>query len=165
MVRALGIEAIHNHADYRLMSRRAVECLKQFREVNLFLRGLVPLIGFRSTTVYYDRRERYAGKSKYPLRKMIAFAIDGVTSFSATPLRFITTLGLILSLSSIMAVVWVLFVRIFTEKGIPGWASTVLPVYFLGGVQLFSIGIIGEYLAKIYMEVKDRPRYFIEKIL
>ena len=165
MLRTMGVDTISNHADYRLMSRQAIECLKEFSEVNLFLRGIVPLIGFRSTIVYYDRAERYAGESKYPLRKMIMFAIEGITSFSAVPLKLITMLGLFLSLSSIVAVTWALLVRLFNEKAVPGWASTVLPMYFLGGVQLFSIGIIGEYLAKIYMEVKGRPRYFIEKIL
>jgi glycosyltransferase involved in cell wall biosynthesis len=165
ILRAAGVDSISNHADFRLMSRRAIDCLKEFREVNLFLRGIVPMIGLRSTIVYYDRGERYAGKSKYPLGKMLRFALEGITSFSAAPLRLIAILGLVFSVSSILAALWALSVRLIDERAVPGWASTVLPVYFLGGVQLFSIGVIGEYLMKIYIEVKDRPRYFIEKIL
>ena len=165
LLRAMGVDVVYNHADCRLMSRQAIECLKQFREVNLFLRGIVPLIGLRSTTIHYDRGPRHAGESKYPLPKMLLFAIEGITSFSAAPLRLITVLGLLVSLSSILGALWVLLVRLLAENPALGWASTVLPVYFLGGVQLFSIGIVGEYLAKIYMEIKDRPRYFIEKLL
>jgi glycosyltransferase involved in cell wall biosynthesis len=161
----LGVDTVYDHADYRLMSRAAVESLREFREVNLFLRGIVPLIGFRSTSVYYDRTARLAGESKYPLRKMLSFALEGITSFSARPLRLITVLGFTISFFTILLSLWAISVRIFNAEAVPGWASTVLPVYFLGGIQLLSIGVIGEYLAKIYIEVKDRPRYIIEKII
>lgn len=163
LMRVLGAESVDNHADFRLMSRRAIEALKQFNEVNLFLRGIVPLIGFKSAIVYYERAERFAGESKYPLRKMISLAFDAVTSFSIVPLRLITLLGfLVFSLSTVITV-WTLWVRFFTIQAVPGWASTVLPIYFMGGVQILSIGIIGEYLGKIYQETKARPRYIIEK--
>lgn len=161
----MGVEVVFNHADYRLMSRNAVESLRGFQEVNLFLRGIIPLLGYRVDTVMYDRKERFAGESKYPLSKMLALAWQGITSFSALPLRMITWLGLIISLVSLGISLWVLNIRFFTNEAIPGWASTVLPIYFLGGIQFFCIGIIGEYVAKIYMETKRRPRYFIEKLL
>ncbi len=162
---AMGVEAVFNHADYRLMTRRAVEALREFGEVNLFLRGIVPQLGFPTAVVYYDRAERFAGESKYPLRKMLAFAIQGVTSFSAFPLRLITVLGIAISLVSLAITAWALGVRLFGSSAVPGWASTVVPIYFLGGIQLLCIGIIGEYLAKIYMETKRRPRYIIEQVL
>lgn len=165
LIAALGAESVYNHADYRLMSRRAVECLKQFREVNLFLRGIVPLIGFKSEIVYYDRVNRVAGKSKYPLRKMIALALDAVTSFSVVPLRIITIAGFIIFVGSMLVTLWALWVRFFTNDAVPGWTSVVLPMYFLGGIQILCIGILGEYLGKTYAEVKARPRYVIEKIL
>jgi glycosyltransferase involved in cell wall biosynthesis len=161
----LGAESIYNHADYRLMSRRAVEELKQFKEVNLFLRGIVPLIGFKSTIAYYDRTERFAGESKYPFRKMAALALDAITSFSVVPLRLITLVGFVVFLLTILIICWVLYVRIFTTHAVPGWASTVLPIYFVSGIQILCIGIIGEYLGKIYSEVKQRPRYIIEKLV
>ncbi|MEZ5512871.1 MAG: glycosyltransferase family 2 protein [Steroidobacteraceae bacterium] len=161
----LGVEVIFNHADYRLMSRRSLDALAQFREANIFLRGLLPQLGFSWSIVYYDRAERYAGESKYPLRKMLALAWNGVTSFSAAPLRFITGLGILVSLVSIAVAVWALAMRVFTSQAVPGWASTVVPIYFLGGIQLFAVGIIGEYLAKIYLETKRRPRYFIDKVV
>lgn len=157
----LGVRVVPDHADYRLLSRRAVEALRGFREVNLFLRGLVPLLGFRSTRVYYQRQERYAGESKYPLRRMLSLALDGITSFSGVPLRLITVLGLLLFAASAAAGLWALWVALFTDRAVPGWASTVVPMYFLGSVQLLGIGIIGEYLRKLYMEVKARPRYII----
>jgi glycosyltransferase involved in cell wall biosynthesis len=159
----MGVQAVFNHADYRLMSRRAVDALRGFKEVNLFLRGIIPLLGFTASTVYYDRAQRFAGKSKFPLRKMLGLAWEGITSFSAVPLHLITTLGLVVSLGSFAVTLWALWVRLFTEDAVPGWASTVLPIYFLGGIQLLCIGIIGEYLAKMYMETKERPRYLIER--
>jgi glycosyltransferase involved in cell wall biosynthesis len=159
----LGVEVVFNHADYRLLSRRALEALKQYGESNLFLRGIIPQLGFPSAVVYYDRAERFAGESKYPLMKMLAFAWQGITSFSAAPLRAITGVGLIISSGSFLVAAWALWIRLFSETAVPGWASTVVPMYFLGGVQLLSLGIIGEYLAKIYIEVKQRPPYFIEK--
>ena len=162
---ALGVKIVHNHADFRLLSRRALESLKQYSEVNLFIRGIVPLLGYRSTTVYYDRAERFAGESKYPLRKMLALAFDGVTSFTAAPLRMIAFLGIFVSLLSLGMMVWVLWVKIFTTAALPGWASSVIPIYFLGGIQLLSIGVLGEYVAKLYFETKRRPRYFIEESL
>jgi len=164
LLRGLGVEVVYNHADYRLLSRRVVECLRQFGEINLFLRGLVPLIGFNATTLYYDRAQRFAGETKYPLRKMLLLALDGVTSFSVVPLRIISLLGGAVFLLSLVLTLWVLWVRLFTDHAVPGWASSVLPMYFLGGVQLLSIGVLGEYTAKMYMEVKHRPRYFIADI-
>lgn len=159
----LGVEIVFNHADYRLLSRRALEALKQYGESNLFLRGIIPQLGFPSAIVYYDRAERFAGESKYPLKKMLAFAWQGVTSFSAAPLRAITGLGVAVSVASFVVALWALWVRLFSESAVPGWASTVVPMFFLAGIQLLCIGIIGEYLAKIYLEVKRRPAYFVEK--
>ncbi|MGA7979188.1 MAG: glycosyltransferase family 2 protein [Chromatiaceae bacterium] len=161
----LGAESIYNHADFRLMSRCAVEALKQFREVNLFLRGLVPLVGFPSAIVTYARSERFAGESKYPLRSMFGLALDAVTSFSVVPLRLITLTGFILFILSAVMVAWSLWVRLFTSHAVPGWTSTILPIYLLGGVQILCVGIIGEYLGKVYQEVKARPRYIIEKMI
>ncbi len=161
----LGVKIVHNHADFRLLSRRALESLKEYSEVNLFLRGIVPLLGYRSTTVYYDRAERFAGESKYPLRKMLALAFDGVTSFTAMPLRLIAFLGIIVSVLSLGMMFWVLWIKMFTTAALPGWASSVIPIYFLGGIQLLSIGVLGEYVAKLYFEAKRRPRYFIEENL
>jgi len=157
-----GVEIIYNHADYRLMSMRAIAALAEFTEVNLFLRGVVPQIGFQSTIVYYNRSERYAGESKYPLSKMLSLAWQGITSFSSVPLHMITVMGLLVSLGSFMVTLWALGVRIFGEHAVPGWASTVVPIFLLGGVQLLSIGIIGEYLGKIYMETKRRPRFILD---
>ncbi|MDB6091689.1 MAG: glycosyltransferase [Gammaproteobacteria bacterium] len=163
LIRALGAESVYNHADFRLMSRRAVEALKSFHEVNLFLRGMVPLIGFKSAIVYYTRAERFAGESKYPLRKMIALALDAVTSFSVAPLRLITGIGFVVFLLSSAMGMWTLWVRLFTTRAVPGWTSTLLPIYVLGGIQILCIGVIGEYLGKVYQETKARPRYIIEK--
>jgi glycosyltransferase involved in cell wall biosynthesis len=159
---ALGVGVVFNHADYRLLSRRALRALSDYREVNLFLRGIIPLLGFKASTVEYVRTERFAGESKYPLKRMVGLAVEGVTSFSAAPLRAITALGMLVCVGSFAMVAWAILVRMFSEKAMPGWASTVVPIYFLGGVQLLCIGIIGEYLAKIYMEVKARPRFIIE---
>jgi len=159
----LGVEVVFNHADYRLMSRRAVESLRQFPESNVFLRGLIPQLGYPSTTVEYARAERFAGESKYPLRKMLALAWQGVTSFSTAPLRAITGLGVAVSLASIGMALWALVARIFGGDTVPGWASIVIPLFFLSGVQLLSLGIIGEYLAKIFLETKRRPLYFVDR--
>lgn len=162
-LRAIGVDVVYNHADFRLLGRRALEGLREFREVNLFLRGIVPLIGFSSQTVFYDRAPRFAGHSKYPLRRMIAFAVDGITSFSVAPLRVIMLIGVLVFLATVIMSMWVLGIWLFTDKAVPGWASTTLPMYFLGGIQILSIGVIGEYLGKVYSEVKARPRYIIEK--
>jgi glycosyltransferase involved in cell wall biosynthesis len=163
LMHVMGVDIVFNHADYRLMSRRAIEHLKEFEEVNLFLRAMIPLVGFQSANVYYDRAERFAGESKYPLRKMLSFAWDGITSFSVMPLRFITAIGFFIFLATLMMSVWVLGVKLFSDEAVPGWASTVLPIYFIGGIQVLSLGIVGEYIGKIYMETKKRPRFIIEK--
>jgi len=165
LMRRLGVDVIDNHADYRLMSRRAVEILRQYDEVNLFLRGIVRLIGLRSAQVRYDRRERTAGTTKYPLSRMIGLAIDGITSFSAVPLRVISVLGLLTSLLALAISVWVLVVALTNPSAVPGWASTVLPITFIGGVQILSIGVLGEYIGKIYMETKRRPRFIVDRIV
>jgi glycosyltransferase involved in cell wall biosynthesis len=165
VIALLGAQTVTNHADYRLLSRRAIDALKEFREVNLFLRGIVPLIGYRSAIVYYDRQARFAGESKYPLGKMIGLALDAVTSFSVVPLRFITLLGGLVFLLTVAMSGYVLWIRFLTDIAVPGWASTVLPVYFLGGVQILCLGVIGEYLGKLYAESKARPRYLIEEIV
>jgi glycosyltransferase involved in cell wall biosynthesis len=161
----MGVDIVFNHADYRLLSRNVVEHLKEYKEVNLFLRAMVPLVGFKSSNVYYERAERFAGESKYPLKKMLSFAWDGITSFSIMPLRFITATGFILFIVTILMTAWILGTKLFTDNAIPGWASTVLPIYFIGGVQVLSIGIVGEYIGKIYMETKGRPRFIIEKVI
>jgi len=160
----MKVQIVFNHADYRLMSRRAIEALGEYREVNLFLRGMVPLLGFRNSIVEYDRAERFAGESKYPLGKMLSLAWQGITSFSTSPLRLITTIGFIISAVSIGLATWAMFMRVFTSEALPGWASTVIPMYFLGGVQLLSLGVIGEYVAKIYTETKDRPRFHVDRL-
>ncbi|MGZ8247248.1 glycosyltransferase family 2 protein, partial [Methylomagnum sp.] len=165
LLRWMGVDVVFDHADYRLLSRRAIEALQEFSEVNLFLRGIIPQLGFSSSIVYYERAERFAGESKYPLMKMLSFAWQGVTSFSAVPLRLITGLGMTISLGSFMVTLWGLWIRLFTTEALPGWASTVLPIYFLGGIQLLCLGVIGEYLAKIYLETKRRPRFIIDKII
>lgn len=161
----MGVNIVFNHADFRLMSRRAIESLKQYEEVNLFLRGIIPTIGFPSSTVEYDRAARFAGESKYPLKKMLALAADGITSFSAVPLRLIAGLGFLIFLMSLGLSFWVFFVKLFTDNAMPGWASSVLPMYLLGGIQLLSIGVLGEYIAKMYMETKKRPRYILDKVI
>ena len=158
----MGVDVIFNHADYRLLSRRAIEALSEYREVNLFLRGLVRDLGFQSAIVQYERAERFAGESKYPLLKMLALAWQGVTSFSTAPLRLITIIGGAVSFLSLLMTFWGLFITLFTNQALPGWASTVVPIYFLGGVQLLCLGIIGEYVAKIYIETKARPRFHID---
>ncbi len=162
---ALGAESIRDHADYRLLSRRALEALKQFRETNLYLRGIVPLIGYRSEIVLYDRACRYAGETKYPLHKMLALALDGITSFSVVPLRIISLLGFIIFAGSLSVSIWALCAHFFFDATVPGWTSVVLPMYLLGGAQTLFTGILGEYLGKIYAEIKDRPRYFVERMV
>lgn len=163
LMKKLGVDLVHNHADFRLLGRRAVEALREYGEVNMFLRGIVPLIGYRAATVKYDRAERFAGVSKYPLRKMLTFAVEGVTSFSIVPLRLITLLGFLVSGFSFAMILFIIYGTLVLNAAIPGWASSVVPIYFLGGIQLLSIGILGEYVAKIYLETKRRPRYFIEQ--
>lgn len=159
----IGSDVVYNHADFRLLSRRAINALKEFREINIFLRGVVPLIGLKSSIVYYKRNQRAAGKTKYPLRKMINFAIDGITSFSVAPLRVITVIGFVIFSMSLIMIVYIFWVWLFSNSAVPGWASTTLPIYFLGGIQILFIGILGEYLGKTYQEIKGRPRYLIEE--
>lgn len=160
----LGVEMVYNHADYRLMSARALKALSSFEEVNLFLRGIVPLVGFKSTTVEYKRFERFAGESKYPLKKMISFAVDGVTSFSIKPIRMVFALGVIIFLCSIAVLIYSL-IRWALGYTVLGWTTTVLSIWALGGIQLLCLGIVGEYIGKIYKEVKNRPKYIIEETL
>ena len=160
LLKKMGVDVIYNHADYRLMSKSALDGLSQFKEVNLFLRGLIPLVGFKNTSVYYKRNERLAGESHYPLKKMLALAIDGITSLSTTPLSIITFLGLLISFLSFCFIIWVC-IGYFSGSTMSGWASLVSVICLLCGFQLISIGIIGEYIGKIYMEVKGRPRYII----
>ncbi len=163
--RVMGVRLVFNHADFRLLSRRAIEALREYNERNLFLRGIIPQLGFSSARVEYDRRERAAGESKYPLRRMLAFALDGITSFSALPLRLITLLGLAVSFGSFAVAVWALWVKFVEHSAVPGWTSTVVPVALLGGIQLLCTGIIGQYVAKTYVETKARPRFTIEKAI
>jgi glycosyltransferase involved in cell wall biosynthesis len=163
ILKFLGVDVVFNHADYRLMSRAAIEALKQYKEVNLYLRGIIPQLGFASEIVTYERKKRMAGESKYPLRKMLSLAWNGLTSFSPSPLRWVTTLGFSISIFSFCAGAWALIATLIYHAALPGWASTVIPIYFLGGIQLLSLGIIGEYISKIYLETKGRPRFIIEK--
>ena len=160
LLKKMGVDVVYNHADYRLMSKSALDGLSQFKEVNLFLRGLIPLVGFKNTSVYYKRNERLAGESHYPLKKMLALAIDGITSLSTTPLSIITFLGLLISFLSFCFIIWAC-IGYFSGSTMSGWASLVSVICLLCGFQLISIGIIGEYIGKIYMEVKGRPRYII----
>lgn len=162
VMKALGADTVYNHADYRLMSRRALDGLAQFGEVNLFLRGLVPLVGYRSSSVYYERAERLAGESHYPLKKMLAFAFDGITSLSIKPIRIITALGFFISVASVIGILWVLITHLvgFT---VSGWSSMLCAIFFMGGVQLLCLGVIGEYVGKIYNETKRRPRFIIRE--
>lgn len=157
----LGVNVVYNHADYRLMSKRALEALAEFKEVNLFLRGIVPLIGYKYSIVEYERHERFAGESKYPLKKMLAFAIDGITSFSVKPIRLISVLGFSIFFISLIALIYSLVVK-FLGKTEVGWTSIVISIWMLGGIQLLSLGVIGEYIGKIYNETKARPRYIIK---
>lgn len=160
----LGAEVVYNHADYRLMSKRALEGLAEFKEVNLFLRGIVPMVGYKTASVEYERAERFAGESKYPLSKMVNFALDGITSLSVKPIRFITLLGVLIFSVSILMLIYFLVVH-FMGKTVAGWTSIVVSVWAIGGLQLLAIGIIGEYLGKIYLETKNRPRFITETYL
>ncbi len=163
LMRFLGVDMVYNHADYRLMSARALNALSEFSEVNLFLRGIVPLVGFNSSTVYYSRSERFAGESKYPLKKMLSFAFDAITSFSVTPIRLISIIGITACLIAVIMAIYTLSQKIAGNTDF-GWASVMMSIWFIGGVQLVSLGLIGEYIGKMYKEVKRRPRYIIEEV-
>ena len=158
----MGVEVVFNHADYRLMSSRVLQEFANFKEVNIFLRGMVPLVGFKSTSVYYERHERIAGESHYPLKKMLALAFDGITSLSIKPIRMITIAGIFIAFLSFIGVIWAV-VGEFMGNTVSGWASTVCIVCFMGGIQLLCLGVIGEYIGKIYLETKQRPRYIISE--
>lgn len=164
LMRAMGVEIVFNHADYRLMSRCAVEGLAQFEEVNLFLRGIVPQIGYPWTCVEYERAARFAGESKYPLKKMIAFALDGITSFSVKPMRLILFVGAVIFGLSLIALLWALIAKL-SGHSVGGWTSLMCSIWMIGGIQLLSLGVIGEYIGKIYSETKRRPRFIIERVL
>lgn len=164
MMNMLGVELVYNHADYRLMSRRAIHELENYKEVNLFLRGIVPMIGFQTGTVAYDRGERFAGESKYPLGKMIYFALDGITSTTVKPIRMITAMGFITALISLVFLIYFIVIH-FLGKTVAGWTTTVVLVCLFGGLQIMCIGVVGEYVGKIYLETKKRPRYIIQDIL
>ena len=164
LMKLMGVDMVYNHADYRLMSRRALDGLEEFEEVNLFLRGIVPLIGYKSTQVEYERGERFAGESKYPLKKMLSFAFEGITSLSIKPIRMICTIGLLMFGVSLGILIYSI-IRYFTGDTIRGWASIAVSIWAIGGLQLLAIGIIGEYIGKIYLETKHRPRFIIEKYL
>ncbi len=161
---AMGVKTVYNHADFRLMSKRAVEQFSKYEETNLFLRGMMPLIGYETDNVYYERKERVAGESKYPLKKMLALAWNGITSFSVKPISLITALGFVIMILSICAAIYA-FASYFLGTVEPGWTSLILSIWFLGGLQLIAIGLIGQYIGKIYIEVKHRPRYNVEKLL
>ncbi len=165
LLQTMGVELIFNHADFRLLSRRVVEELRSYNEHNLMLRGLIPQLGFTSALVYYDRQPRYAGKTHYSLAKMVSLAVNGITSFTEIPLRAITILGMLVSVFTFFLAAWALIVRLFNLAAVPGWASIVIPLYMLGGIQLLCLGVIGQYLAKIYSETKARPRFIVEKSL
>ena len=164
VMKALGADVVFNHADYRLMSRRALDALAEYKEVNLFLRGMVPLVGYRSGVVYYERAERFAGESKYPLKKMISFAWEGISSLSVKPMKLITRLGIVMFGISILMLIW-FFIRHFTGHTVTGWSSLAVSLWAIGGLQLLATGIVGEYIGKIYLETKGRPRYLAEMIL
>lgn len=163
-MRLLGVDIIDNHADYRLISKRALEALSQFKEVNLFLRGIVKQIGFKSDIVYYERSERFAGESKYPLKKMLAFAFDGITSFSVKPIRLVTVVGFLVLLISIGMIIYTI-VQTCLGNTEAGWSSLMCSIWFLSGLQIMALGIVGEYIGKIYTEVKARPKYIIDKFI
>lgn len=160
----MGVDIVYNHADFRLMSKRVLNAMEDYKEVNLFLRGIVPMVGFPSTNVYYERHERFAGESKYPLKKMLHFAFDGITSLSVKPIRLITTLGSLIFVFSIAMLIYSIVVHFMGNSEI-GWSSIMVSVWALGGLQILSIGIIGEYIGKIYMETKHRPRYIVQEYL
>lgn len=160
----MGVKTVYNHADFRLMSRRAVEEFAKYKETNLYIRGMVPLIGYQSDKVYYDRKERVAGESKYPVKKMVALAFNGISSFSVKPISMILTLGIVIVVLSLLAFLYA-FISYFTGHVTPGWTSLIISIWFLGGLQLLAIGLVGQYIGKIYIEVKNRPRYNIEEVL
>lgn len=160
----MGVDIVYNHADFRLMSKRVLKEMENYKEVNLFLRGIVPMIGFPSTNVYYERHERFAGESKYPLKKMLHFAFDGITSLSVKPIRLITTVGAGIFFLSICMLIYSIVIH-FLGKSLVGWSSLMVSVWALGGLQIFSIGVIGEYIGKIYMETKARPRFIVQEYL
>ena len=164
LMKLLGVEVVYNHADYRLMSRRVLDALSEYQEVNVFLRGLIPHIGFQSAVVYYDRGDRFAGESKYPLKKMLSFALDGITSFSVKPLKIISNLGIIISILSVLGLVYALVAKL-TGVAVAGWTAIICSIWLLGGIQLLCLGIIGEYIGKIYSESKHRPRFNIDQLL
>lgn len=164
VMKLLGVDVVFNHADYRLMSKRALEGLSEYKEVNLFLRGIVPLIGYRSDYVYYDRHERFAGESKYPLKKMLSFALDGITSFSVKPLKLISNLGILISVLSIFGLLYAL-ISYFAGVTVSGWTAIVCSIWLLGGLQMLCLGVVGGYIGKIYSEVKARPRFRVETYL
>lgn len=164
LINFMGVETIFNHADYRLMSKRALEALSEFKEVNLFIRGLIPMLGFKSDIVLYERSKRSAGKSKYPFSNMINFALDGITSLSIKPIRMITCIGFFVFLISIAMFIYTL-IRFFSEATVTGWPSLISSIWVIGGAMLLSIGVIGEYIGKIYLETKNRPKYFINEFL
>jgi glycosyltransferase involved in cell wall biosynthesis len=164
LMRALGAKIIYNHADFRLLGKKSLDALSEYKEVNLFLRGIVPLLGFESCIEYYERKERLAGESKYPLLKMLGFALEGITSFSIKPIRFISYLGLFLFTGSAAAIIY-FFVRYFTGHTVAGWASLACSVWGTSGLTLFAIGVVGEYIGKIYLETKHRPLYHIESVI
>lgn len=165
LLSAMGVNIVFNHADFRLLGRKAIDALREYGEANIFLRGIVPMLGFSASSVYYDRKERSFGSTKYPVYKMLSLALVGITSLSAFPLRLITYLGFIVSSLSFMFGIWTIWARLHYSTAAPGWASTLVPIYFLGGIQLLSIGVIGEYVSKIYLESKARPRFLIEKMI
>ncbi len=164
LMKLMGVNMVYNHADYRLMGKRALEGLSEFEERNLFLRGMVPLIGYKSDCVYYDRHERFAGESKYPLKKMLAFAFDGITSFSINPIRAISTVGTLACVFAVIMAVYAIVKKVLGQSS-NGWSSIMCSIWFLGGLQLLGIGLIGEYIGKMYKEVKRRPRYIVEKYI
>lgn len=164
IMKALGVDIVYNHADYRLMSKRALDSLQDFKEVNLFLRGIVPLIGYKSDVVLYERNERFAGESKYPLKKMLSFAFEGITSFSVKPIRLILIVGILMFISSLAAILYFLIIWM-AGKTVQGWTTVVASIWMLGGIQLLCLGVIGEYIGKIYIESKERPKYIIDKFI
>ena len=164
LMNMMGVKTVYNHADFRLMSRRAVEEFSKYQETNLFLRGMMPLIGYQTDCVYYDRKERVAGESKYPLKKMLALAFNGISSFSVKPISMILGLGFLIIVFSLLALLYAL-ISYCTGHVVPGWTSLILSIWFLGGLQLLAIGLVGQYIGKIYIEVKHRPRYNIERVI
>lgn len=164
IMKVLGVDIVYNHADYRLMSKRALDSLQDFKEVNLFLRGIVPLIGYKSDVVLYERNERFAGESKYPLKKMLSFAFEGITSFSVKPIRLILTVGILMFISSLAALLYFLIIWM-AGKTVQGWTTVVASIWMLGGIQLLCLGVIGEYIGKIYIETKEIPKYIIDKFI